>query len=162
LSQVSHSYSLVGTYYVAVRYRDNDGHWSNNIDVFPVTIGIEKHYFVKDHLGSIKMTIDVKGNVAGYDDYYLFGMVMDERSGNISNQNSIYKFTGKERDEETQYDYFSRRDGFARRPLLWIVRLADGLVLICWRINILSSLIFKRYEWKRRVNPNFGLLLIMV
>ncbi len=55
------------------------------------------------------MTLDEDGNVAGYDDYYPFGMVMPGRSMNNSNPNSIYKFTGKERDEETNYDYFGAR-----------------------------------------------------
>ncbi len=55
------------------------------------------------------MTLDEDGNVAGYDDYYPFGMVMPGRSMNNSNPNSKYKFTGKERDEETHYDYFGAR-----------------------------------------------------
>ena len=34
---------------------------------------------------------------------------MSGRSRNITNPNSIYKFTDKERDDETQYDYFGAR-----------------------------------------------------
>ena len=66
-------------------------------------------------MGNIRITVDGekgadgKAVVAGYDDYYPFGMVMSGRSGNIANPNSIYKFTGKERDKETNYDYFGAR-----------------------------------------------------
>ena len=38
-----------------------------------------------------------------------FVMVMSGRSGNTANPNSIYKFTGKERDDKTHYDYFGAR-----------------------------------------------------
>ncbi len=55
------------------------------------------------------MTVKEDGTVAGYDDYYPFGMVMDGRSGNTSNPDDLYKFTGKERDIETGYDYFGAR-----------------------------------------------------
>ena len=36
-------------------------------------------------------------------------MVMSGRSGNTANPNNIYKFTGKERDDETLYDHFGAR-----------------------------------------------------
>ena len=112
---ISHVYTQAGTYTVAVKYKDNDGWWSG-IYTFQVEIAeYKRYYYLKDHLGNIRITVDgEKGSdgkavVAGYDDYYPFGMVMSGRSGNIANPNSIYKFTGKERDDETQYDYFGAR-----------------------------------------------------
>jgi len=66
-------------------------------------------YYLKDHLGSIKMTVSDIGSVIGYDDYYPFGMIMPGRSSNSGNGAGRYKFTGKERDAETAYDYFGAR-----------------------------------------------------
>lgn len=66
--------------------------------------GTERRYFVKDHLGSIRTTVDEHGNVDGYDDYYPFGLTMTGRSSNSSNPNDAYKFTGHERDDEAGLD----------------------------------------------------------
>ncbi len=105
----SHIYNQSGIYRVAVKYIDND-RWVSSIKTLQIEIIEEEYfYYVKDHLGSIKMTLDEDGIVVGHDDYYPFGMVMPGRSMNNSNPNSIYKFTGKERDEETHYDYFGDR-----------------------------------------------------
>lgn len=69
-----------------------------------------RYYYLKDHLGSIRATINgTDGSVASYDDYYPFGMVMDNRSASFGNPDTRYKFTGKERDIETGYDYFGAR-----------------------------------------------------
>ena len=67
-----------------------------------------KYYYLKDHLGTIKMTVDGSAAVVGYDDYYPFGMQMDGRCG-VGGADPRYKFTGKERDVESQYDYFGAR-----------------------------------------------------
>ncbi len=55
------------------------------------------------------MTVDGSCNVASYDDYYPFGMIMDGRSANLGQGDTRYKFTEKERDVESQYDYFGAR-----------------------------------------------------
>ena len=68
-----------------------------------------RFYYLKDHLGSIRVTVDEKGDIRGYDDYDAWGMVLSGRSGNQTNINDNYKFTGKERDSETGYDYFGAR-----------------------------------------------------
>jgi len=65
----------------------------------------EKNYFLKDHLGSIKVIIDESGSVSEYNDYDPFGLELTGRS----NSDERYKFTGKERDTETSYDYFGAR-----------------------------------------------------
>jgi RHS repeat-associated protein len=68
-----------------------------------------RYYFLKDHLGSVRVTVDVSGNVTSYDDFYPFGMTMDGRSGNIGSGDARYKYTTKERDAESGYDYFGAR-----------------------------------------------------
>ena len=62
--------------------------------------GDERRYFLKDHLGSVRTTVDRNGNVVGRDDYYPFGLAMPWRSSNSSNPNDDYKFTGYELDDE--------------------------------------------------------------
>jgi RHS repeat-associated protein len=67
-----------------------------------------RYYYLKDHLGSIKMTVDATGTVQGYDDYYPYGMQMTGRSM-TSSEDGRYKFTGKERDASEGLDYFGAR-----------------------------------------------------
>ena len=79
-----------------------------------------RYYYLKDHLGSTKVTVDANGNVDGYNDYYPFGMTMPGRSSTNSSFDGRYQFTGKERDfGETGYDYFGARyyDSFIGRWL---------------------------------------------
>ena len=64
--------------------------------------GTERRYFLKDHVGSVRTTVDRNGNVVGHDDYYPFGLAMPGRSSNSSNPNDDYKFTGYELDNEAR------------------------------------------------------------
>lgn len=73
-----------------------------------VNTTLTRYYYLKDHLGSIKMRVTNNGTVDGWDDYYPFGSIMNGRSY-TSGLNVKYKFTGKERDEETKCDYFGAR-----------------------------------------------------
>lgn len=66
-------------------------------------------YYLKNHLGSIRATIDEAGEVVAAQDYYPFGEVIQGRSFVSGGLNEKYKFTGKERDTETNYDYFGAR-----------------------------------------------------
>jgi RHS repeat-associated protein len=67
-----------------------------------------RYYYLKDHLGSIKVTVNTAGAVVGYDDYYPYGLVMTGRSLTAS-EDGRYKFTGKERDASDGLDYFGAR-----------------------------------------------------
>jgi RHS repeat-associated protein len=62
-----------------------------------------------DHLGSIRVVVNEAGNIVSSDDYDPWGMIMDGRSTDDNYYNAKYKFTGKERDKETGYDYFGAR-----------------------------------------------------
>ena len=68
--------------------------------------GGERRYFLKDHLGSVRTTVDRNGNIVGRDDYYPFGLTMPWRSSNSSNPNDDYKFTGYELDNEARLDLY--------------------------------------------------------
>ena len=61
-------------------------------------------YYLKDHLGSVRMTVNAQGGVVGYNDYYPFGLTMPGRSMS-SSADPRYTFTGKEQDVETTLDY---------------------------------------------------------
>ncbi len=79
-----------------------------------------RYYYLKDHLGSIKMTVSSNGTPLSWDDYYPFGATMPNRSANNAGIDGRFKFTGKERDAaETGYDYFGARyyDSFIGRWL---------------------------------------------
>ena len=68
--------------------------------------GDGRRYFLKDHLGSVRTTVDRNGNIVGRDDYYPFGLAMPGRSSNIANPNDTYKFTGYEKDDEGGLDLY--------------------------------------------------------
>jgi RHS repeat-associated protein len=68
----------------------------------------KRYHYLKDHLGSIKVTVDASGNAVGWDDYYPYGAQMDLRNRTAS-ADGRYKFTGKERDASTGLDYFGAR-----------------------------------------------------
>jgi RHS repeat-associated protein len=81
---------------------------------FTAKIGVvpntpKRFYYLKDHLGSIRVVVNETGNIVSSDDYDPWGMILNGRSTNTAYSNAKYKFTGKERDVETGYDYFSAR-----------------------------------------------------
>jgi RHS repeat-associated protein len=68
----------------------------------------ERSYFVKDHLGSVRITFSQDSTVIlNAQDYYPFGETMRVLPGNP--YQNRYKFTEKERDDQTGYDYFGAR-----------------------------------------------------
>jgi len=66
-----------------------------------------RFYYIKDHLGSIRQVIDENGNIAAARDYYPYGGILREHNSSLTNDR--YKFTEKERDNETSFDYFGAR-----------------------------------------------------
>ncbi len=78
---------------------------------------INEAYYLKDHLGNIRVTLDGNGNLLTSDDYYPFGLSersgdpeasgqMPGRSYNIAMTGNQYKFSGKELDEEGGLDWY--------------------------------------------------------
>ena len=67
-------------------------------------------------------------DVVSYNDYDAFGMQLDGRCGSNGEAYDKYKFTGKERDTETDYDYFDAATEFI--PLKsgnsWLGRWMQG------------------------------------
>jgi RHS repeat-associated protein len=68
-----------------------------------------RYFYIKDHLGSIRAVLNEDSRIANAQDYDAWGYILENRSDNPGN--SMYKFTGKERDKdlENNYDYFGAR-----------------------------------------------------
>jgi RHS repeat-associated protein len=80
-----------------------------NLTISVGAVTSDKYYYLKDHLGSIRVVVDTVGEIVSYTDYDPWGMILNGRSSNFGFANDKYKFTGKERDTETNYDYFGAR-----------------------------------------------------
>ena len=71
--------------------------------------GLTRYYHLKDHLGSIRVTVDAAGNAVAYDDYDPWGMLMDGRSYNAGQADNRNRFLSKEKDTETGNDWLDSR-----------------------------------------------------
>jgi RHS repeat-associated protein len=71
-----------------------------------ITYENNKYYYLKDHLGSIRAIYDQNINLVSAQDYDCWGYELINRTYNNENK---YKFTSKERDLESGYDYFGAR-----------------------------------------------------
>ncbi len=77
-----------------------------------LSVSSGQRYFLKDHLGSVRETVNASGATQSTTDYYAFGLEMPGRSSNSANPTDNYKFTGHERDEEAglNLDYMMARN----------------------------------------------------
>ena len=62
-------------------------------------------YYFSDHLKTASVITDSAGNIKSESDFYPWGGELQL----VNNDSNHYKFTGKERDSETQLDYFGAR-----------------------------------------------------
>jgi RHS repeat-associated protein len=62
-------------------------------------------YYFSDHLKTASVITDAAGVIKAESDYYPWGGELQF----VANDSNHYKFTGKERDSETQLDYFGAR-----------------------------------------------------
>src|SRR5215475_14415191 len=70
-------------------------------------------YYFSDHLKTASVITDAAGVTKAESDYYPWGGELQF----VANDSNHYKFTGKERENETQLDYFGARhysNGLAR------------------------------------------------
>jgi RHS repeat-associated protein len=74
---------------------------------------LTRFYYVKDHLGSVRVTVNASGTVDSWFDYYPYGQLMDGRTG-IASADPRYKYVGNERDAETGLDHLGHRSYDAR------------------------------------------------
>jgi len=62
-------------------------------------------YYFSDHLKTTDIVTDAQGNIKNESDFYPWGGELQF----LNNDSNHYKFTGKERDNETNLDYFGAR-----------------------------------------------------
>ncbi len=76
----------------------------------PFTPTARQRFQIENHLGSSAMEVDETGAVIGYEEYYSFGAT-SFRAGRSAAEVSAkrYRYTGKERDEETGLYYHGAR-----------------------------------------------------
>jgi RHS repeat-associated protein len=77
-----------------------------------------KYFYMKDHLGNIRVTLHQNGNLASARDYYPYGETL--RAYTTGGVGDRYMFTEKERDSETNLDYFGARY-YSSNILRWLV-----------------------------------------
>ena len=65
------------------------------------------NFYMKDHLGSIRAVTDENNSVISAQDYDAWGYLLQSRE--YESNESVYKFSGKERDKESSYYYFGAR-----------------------------------------------------
>lgn len=79
-----------------------------NYDYASITISIVRkpssYYYLRDHLGSVRVTVDSSGTAVGWDDYYPFGLQMPGRTQNANNPDEDIKFTGYELEQQCETD----------------------------------------------------------
>ena len=68
--------------------------------------GNQIFYYFSDHLKTASVVTDATGNVKNESDYYPWGGELQYANNDPANH---YKFTGKERDQESGLDYFGAR-----------------------------------------------------
>ena len=79
--------------------------WGN--DLAGKLKGDKAYYYYKDHLGSVRVVVDNTGAVVASYDYDAWGYPLENR--NYNGDSIKYKYTGKELDKESLYDYFGAR-----------------------------------------------------
>ncbi|MEQ9264005.1 MAG: RHS repeat-associated core domain-containing protein [Balneolaceae bacterium] len=57
-------------------------------------------YYITDHLGSVRVTVDEDGEAVTWDDYYPYGKRMAQRTQNIGDDNDDTKYTGYQYEDE--------------------------------------------------------------
>ena len=68
----------------------------------------DKEFYIKDHLGSIRCVVDESSNILSSQDFDVWGHKINGRNY-VAAKPGKYQFTSKERDLESDYDYFGAR-----------------------------------------------------
>jgi len=111
-SVYSHTFNLASgeserVYKVQLRVRNTAGKYGYKTIYVTVTRNNKSFYYLTDHLGSVRVTVNEQGDPVGWDDYYPFGLTMPGRSSNSGNPNDNYKYIGEELDDEAGLDLYN-------------------------------------------------------
>lgn len=66
-------------------------------------------YQYGNHLGSASLELDSNGRIISYEEYYPYGSTSYSATRNNTDAPKRYRYSGKERDEETGLDYYGAR-----------------------------------------------------
>ena len=108
-NQPAEHYAVDNGQNLAIFTNENLEHWniiSNGVVGKQLADGSQR-YYIKDKQGSIRAVVGDNGLVLENYDYYPMGLIMPGRSGTTMNTKEL--FIGKERDDETDLDYFGAR-----------------------------------------------------
>jgi len=78
---------------IQLRVQNSVGNYGYKTVTITIVREHSSYYYLTDHLGSVRVTVDDDGNSVGWDDYYPFGLQMPGRTQNASNPNDDAKFT---------------------------------------------------------------------
>ena len=92
---------------IFVEVCDEMGLCSEDSSVFTVSEVSQRFYYLKDHIGSVRATVDEFGNVVHYSDYYPFGAEMPRRV--LENESPEERFSGHQLDGSTGLVYAGAR-----------------------------------------------------
>jgi len=99
---------------IAVYHSSNLDHWNvwGTDNAGKIDANDHKFFYLKDHLGSIRVVLDEENKITSAQDFDPWGYPLEGRSyvQDVNNGGTTdYKFTGKQRDTETGWDYFGAR-----------------------------------------------------
>ncbi|MHB2148418.1 RHS repeat domain-containing protein [Calditrichota bacterium LG25] len=102
---------LDGQVMAEYNYQKNLKLWRLGSFGFKTPDGIS-YYYLKDHIGNIRVTVNEQGDIVTKDDYYPFGLRMPGLSYNNGNQNDRLKFQSKRLQDYGNWKtyYFGWRD----------------------------------------------------
>jgi RHS repeat-associated protein len=111
LSSYNHTFNLSTgqseqVYDVELRVRNTGNRYGTKTIKVTVTRNNKSLYYLTDHLGSVRVTVNEKGDPVGWDDYYPFGLQMPTRNQNSANPNDDTKFTGYELEQQGDLEIY--------------------------------------------------------
>ena len=85
------------------------GPWSTSRSFTTHAVSLSYFFYLKDHLGSVRATVNDKGEVVHYEDYYPYGLSMPGRTEDNAGKAPFERYTGHELDAETGLLYAGAR-----------------------------------------------------
>jgi len=93
---------------IELRVRNTAGKYNTKTIQITITRNNKSLYYLTDHLGSVRVTVNEQSDPVGWEDYYPFGLAepvpktfgMPGRTQNASNPNDEQKFTGYELEQQ--------------------------------------------------------------
>ena len=110
----------------------------------------EFHYYIKDHLGSIRVVCDRNGNAEQVNHYYPYGGLIGDLSTDDNKQKYRYKYNGKEFDRMhglDTYDYGARQ--YNPADIIW-----DRMDPLCEKYYHINPYVYCGGNPVNRIDPD--------